>query len=157
MSLIRVGIKSNIQVYIHWSIFLVIIGSCAAAGYTKCCSPTDTDQCFGHPETCHCDVICHEYGDCCEDVIDIGCYAVTGSCAAAGHTSCCLSDDPDCSGIPANCMCDQGCFQRGDCCSDVSQLSNCQVEPDKGKKLKLYTTSVYKYYWLWFYSSNRCK
>ena len=110
------------------------IGSCAKAGYTKCCIPSDSEKCLGHPETCHCDLVCHEYGDCCADVVDIGCVPTTGSCVATGRTKCCLSDDPDCTGMPANCMCDQACYERGDCCGDISSLENCKVDPGKGIK-----------------------
>lgn len=108
------------------------IGTCAARNFTSCCIPSDTQSCLGYPETCHCDAVCHDYGDCCSDVIDIGCFAQTGSCVATGRTSCCLSDDSTCTGTPANCFCDQGCFGRGDCCSDIGSLQNCHVGEDKG-------------------------
>ena len=104
-------------------------GSCAAAGYKTCCEPSSTEKCLGHPESCHCDVDCHKYGDCCPDIMDIGCFS--GSCLAANRTSCCLSDDPECTGSPANCMCDQACYGRGDCCNDIGNLEGCGIDPNK--------------------------
>lgn len=100
-------------------------GSCVAADYTSCCVLSDTEQCFGYPETCKCDQLCFEYGDCCSDVIDVGCIAPNGSCIASGHTTCCNSSDSDCMGTPGNCYCDRGCFDRGDCCRDIENLTNC--------------------------------
>ena len=124
------------ELYIIIDILLLLlisihIGSCVAAGYKSCCVQTDDDSCHGHPETCFCDASCHNFGDCCADINDIGCSAMQGSCLAAGHTSCCLSEDPKCTGEPGNCMCDQACAKRGDCCSDISSLTNCEVHDSK--------------------------
>lgn len=71
--------------------------------------------------------MCFEEGDCCSDVTDIGCLPLNGSCIASGHKTCCLNEDAlNCTGVPATCYCDQGCFDRDDCCSDIDKLSNCQ-------------------------------
>lgn len=43
-----------------------------------------------------------------------------GSCIEAGYNSsdmCCVSGF--CAGLPAVCMCDLECYERGDCCSDI--------------------------------------
>lgn len=43
-----------------------------------------------------------------------------GSCIEAGYNSsdiCCVSGF--CAGIPAVCLCDLECYERGDCCSDI--------------------------------------
>ena len=42
------------------------IGSCAAAGYTACC--TDGSDCLGYPANCKCDAECRDHGDCCTDI-----------------------------------------------------------------------------------------
>ena len=40
-----------------------------------------------------------------------------GSCIAAGYNVCCSGGF--CAGNPPNCLCDQDCGNRGDCCSDI--------------------------------------
>ena len=41
----------------------------------------------------------------------------TGSCADANYSECCTHGQ--CAGYPATCFCDDNCYDRGDCCSDV--------------------------------------
>ena len=50
-------------------------GSCKDAGYESCCHPSDQAgaTCFGDPNICYCDQVCFSFGDCCDDVTDIGC------------------------------------------------------------------------------------
>jgi hypothetical protein len=40
-----------------------------------------------------------------------------GSCADANYSECCTHGQ--CAGYPATCFCDDNCYDRGDCCSDV--------------------------------------
>lgn len=108
--------------------FSAYTGSCVDAGYKTCCVPSDADKyCHGHPESCFCDAICHLYGDCCDDINDIGCTSQSfGLCKSANYTKCCPGENLDCVGLPsANCFCDQGCSLRDDCCPDRYTLTNC--------------------------------
>uniref|UniRef100_A0A1X7VE53 Fibronectin type-III domain-containing protein n=1 Tax=Amphimedon queenslandica TaxID=400682 RepID=A0A1X7VE53_AMPQE len=101
-------------------------GSCVAK-YPTCCQPSANNTCLGYPSNCYCDAQCHNYGDCCDDIADIGCDSVQSSCA--GYTSCCVDEDLTCVGYPEpNCYCDQACTLRDDCCYDQSQLKEC-TEP----------------------------
>ena len=96
------------------------IGSCAAAGFRTCCNPI-IDVCIGSDSICYCDDSCHIYNDCCYDKVDLcppGTSLTPGSCAAAGHTTCC-DDGSECLGAPANCKCDAECRDHEDCCGDV--------------------------------------
>lgn len=76
--------------------------------------------------TCYCDLLCHSIGDCCDDILDIGCGGnVPSSCVAAGfHDGCCTSSQPSCQGTngTTSCYCDQLCYTVGDCCNDVSEI-----------------------------------
>ena len=57
----------------------VYAGSCADAGFTECCTG-DNCEVFAPvlPVSCYCDAACHVYGDCCDDIINIGCYQQNG-------------------------------------------------------------------------------
>ena len=65
------------------------------------------------PAGCYCDDLCSQYGDCCDDYVEI-CGGTTpgdGSCKGV-----CGSDQPQ----EGNCYCDGACEQYGDCCSDYA-------------------------------------
>ena len=47
-------------------------GSCVDAGFVGCCD----SSCY--VGSCYCDQICHTYGDCCDDIEDIGCFPAGG-------------------------------------------------------------------------------
>ena len=49
------------------------IGSCAGLNYQGCCVPSQDEQCLGDDGECYCDVNCHYFGDCCDDIEEIGC------------------------------------------------------------------------------------
>ena len=49
------------------------IGSCVAQGFNGCC----TERCCAVPDggsLCFCDQMCHNYGDCCSDIEEAGCF-----------------------------------------------------------------------------------
>lgn len=50
-----------------------MIGSCTGQGYTGCCKPGVNKTCHGSDGTCYCDQLCHKYGDCCDDIDELGC------------------------------------------------------------------------------------
>lgn len=51
--------------------FFLLVGSCMDAGYTECCRP-GSSTCVGTPGgACYCDVSCHSFGDCCDDIDEI--------------------------------------------------------------------------------------
>ena len=52
---------------------------CVDAGFTECCTNGNCASAPFHPFNCFCDAVCFNYGDCCEDVADIGCSEKTGS------------------------------------------------------------------------------
>lgn len=54
----------------------IIIGSCLALnlGYAGCCMSYLTSKC--HNKDCYCDRACHLFGDCCSDIISIGCFPI---------------------------------------------------------------------------------
>jgi len=59
---------------------LFIALTCREAGYNGCCDKnTDPDTCFVYFGFCFCDRDCHKRGDCCTDIIDIGCRAGNGT------------------------------------------------------------------------------
>ena len=58
----------------------------------------------------------------------------TGSCAAAGNTECCDTDE--CLGVPGDCMCDEFCHITGDCCSDIGTVC------DRGKAKFMANTTL---------------
>ena len=55
----------------------VCTGSCVIRGFSGCCIDFDFDSCVGGCSTngrvCYCDQVCHQIGDCCPDVLEIGC------------------------------------------------------------------------------------
>ena len=48
-----------------------------------------------------------------------------GSCIDAGYTECCSGQNNTCLGVSADdtCFCDDSCFDIGDCCSDIGELT----------------------------------
>lgn len=48
-------------------------GSCGLAGFTECCNTSIESDCFGATGTCFCDESCYEFGNCCDDIEDVGC------------------------------------------------------------------------------------
>ena len=76
---------------------------------------------------CYCDLLCYSYGDCCSDIADIGCVAQQeSSCVTAGFSGgCCSSSEVSCEGTggSTSCYCDQFCYQVGDCCNDIKNIS----------------------------------
>ena len=51
-----------------------VIGSCLALNlsYPGCCVSSLSPTCTNNG--CYCDKVCHNYGDCCSDIVDIGCH-----------------------------------------------------------------------------------
>ena len=41
-------------------------------GYNGCCTGAG---CTGSDGVCYCDQLCYNFGDCCTDILDIGCYS----------------------------------------------------------------------------------
>ncbi len=69
-------IQYNIMLFIDSAVERVcgtLPGSCIAAGYTGCCTSSESnDQCSGVPSgQCFCDSTCMNSGDCCEDLHEI--------------------------------------------------------------------------------------
>ena len=53
-----------IMAYIcHW----YNAGSCVSEGYIGCCE--DGDCRGGNVTNCYCDELCHQIGDCCDDIL----------------------------------------------------------------------------------------
>ena len=54
-------------------IALCITGSCLSLNlpYTGCCNSSNGSACFNNG--CFCDANCYFFGDCCDDIEDIGC------------------------------------------------------------------------------------
>uniref|UniRef100_A0A1X7U1B7 Deleted in malignant brain tumors 1 protein n=1 Tax=Amphimedon queenslandica TaxID=400682 RepID=A0A1X7U1B7_AMPQE len=106
------------------------LGSCGLAGFTECCNTSVAPNCFGETQNCYCDYTCYEFGDCCDDIADIGCTVVgptptpnAGSCVSLGFNGCCsLSNYPSCIGSDGICFCDISCYLFGDCCSDIQNI-----------------------------------
>ena len=49
-------------------------GSCVDAGYKSCCTDENCEVKVRTSITsCFCDALCHDHGDCCSDIFDIGC------------------------------------------------------------------------------------
>ena len=56
-------------------VLLIANGSCAALGLDGCCME---DNCLGvGGEDCYCDQVCHDLGDCCDDIEEIQCFEGT--------------------------------------------------------------------------------
>ena len=53
----------------------------------------------------------------------------TGSCRAAGYTTCCVDDV--CEGVPSLCFCDIFCAEFEDCCEDFYEI--CPPEGEKSR------------------------
>ena len=54
---------------------IVADGSCAALGLDGCCME---GNCLGvGGEDCYCDQVCHDLGDCCDDIEEIQCFEGT--------------------------------------------------------------------------------
>ena len=50
----------------------LFVGSCVAQGFTGCC----TSSCVvsSNISTCYCDQLCYNFGDCCSDIEEAGCF-----------------------------------------------------------------------------------
>ena len=54
-------------------------GSCVLRGFRGCCIALDFESgscvgtCGKNGSVCYCDQVCHQFGDCCPDVLEIGC------------------------------------------------------------------------------------
>ena len=53
-----------------------IIGSCVAQGFNGCCTEGSCSVSAGG-STCYCDQVCHNFGDCCSDIEEAGCFPTT--------------------------------------------------------------------------------
>jgi hypothetical protein len=111
-------------------------GSCLMLNlnYSGCCNASMNNSCFING--CGCDMDCHTYGDCCNDINSIGCVfnnmsnatfpnaTVTpptpGLCASLNLTGCCNTSTMVCDA--GGCFCDTGCQLTGDCCSDIFDI-----------------------------------
>ena len=49
-----------------------ILGSCVAQGFTGCC--TSSCAVSSNVSTCYCDQLCYNFGDCCSDIEETGCF-----------------------------------------------------------------------------------
>lgn len=54
---------------------------CTGAGFRECCNPDVTSTCQvqvessnGSIASCYCDRMCFQFGDCCEDILDVPCF-----------------------------------------------------------------------------------
>ena len=58
-------------------LYLLTIGSCLALNlsYSGCCLISLSTTCSNNG--CFCDKSCHTFRDCCNDVVDVGCYPVS--------------------------------------------------------------------------------
>ena len=58
-------------------LYLLTIGSCLALNlsYSGCCIISLSTTCSNNG--CYCDKSCHTFRDCCNDVVDVGCYPVS--------------------------------------------------------------------------------
>ena len=52
---------------------MIFIGPCAQQGFTTCCNLSISLFCAGVGGECYCDESCFTFGDCCSDVLEIGC------------------------------------------------------------------------------------
>ena len=52
-------------------VLLIANGPCAALGLDGCCMEF---SCLGVGGGCYCDQVCHELGDCCDDIEEIQCF-----------------------------------------------------------------------------------
>ena len=43
-------------------------------GYNGCCNENTHKTCKGDDNICWCSQVCFEYGDCCSDIYEIGCF-----------------------------------------------------------------------------------
>ena len=65
----------------------IMLGSCLALNlsYSGCCVSSLSPTCSNNG--CYCDYVCHNYGDCCSDIVNIGCHpALTSSTTALTNT-----------------------------------------------------------------------
>ena len=61
---------------------------CVDAGYTSCCTDENCEvRVETSPVSCFCDAACHDYNDCCSDILDIGC---TDYCGWFSSSSLCI-------------------------------------------------------------------
>ena len=71
-------------------------GSCVDDGFSGCCNPNEHPTCKAQAledeTSCYCDQVCYNYGDCCPDIADIGCYAC-GFAHQDKNTSMCFHFD----------------------------------------------------------------
>ena len=58
---------------------MLILGSCLALNlnYSGCCVWSLSPTCSNNG--CYCDETCHNYNDCCSDIVDIGCHHTSSS------------------------------------------------------------------------------
>ena len=58
---------------------IFVLGSCLGLNlnYTGCCDWLLSSSCSN--DGCYCDQACYEFGDCCNDVADIGCHPTSPS------------------------------------------------------------------------------
>ena len=59
---------------------MVNLGFCVSAGFIGCCT-SDCQIISPTQGSCYCDALCYEFGDCCEDIIGIGCFTQNGMSA----------------------------------------------------------------------------
>ena len=54
------------------------LGHCVGQGFDGCCNPNVQESCKGSDDNalspCFCDQVCYQYGDCCNDISQIGCF-----------------------------------------------------------------------------------
>ncbi len=99
-----------------------IPGSCEVSD----CGQEDVDPNDVEPSAdgCFCDISCIEFGDCCEDAVDV-CDLDPGN-APVGE-SCqdsCGGEDPT-----GSCFCDDQCEELGDCCTDKAEFCGGEGSP----------------------------
>ena len=59
--------------YLYYSCENIASSTCASLGLEGCCDDFPGTACRTQ-SGCYCDRLCHSLRDCCDDIIDIGCF-----------------------------------------------------------------------------------
>ncbi|XP_064394442.1 uncharacterized protein LOC135341711 [Halichondria panicea] len=106
------------------------VTTCSGAGYKDGCCISGNTNCFIAKGSCYCDVTCHDFGDCCEDIEAIGCLA-PGTTTTASPTTTAVSPTTTASPTTPTTTDNQlGCTcatTAGVTCSDANLSPGCCV------------------------------
>ncbi len=58
--------------YVYYTLVKIIGSTCASLGLEGCCDDFPGTEC--RTQSCYCDRVCHSARDCCDDIIDVGCF-----------------------------------------------------------------------------------